>query len=198
MFDELAPENLLGAYAAGYFPMADDGGTIHWLAPEPRAIIELHDFRVSRSLRAVLRRGTFETTFNEAFKEVMSACADRPEGTWISRKLLKAYCLLHRLGFAHSVESWKDGALAGGLYGVALGGVFFGESMFYHVTDASKVALAALVRRMRERDFVLLDVQFITQHLGRLGAREIPREAYERRLHQAIRLPRSLVDRSDR
>ena len=124
---DLTPERLLAAYAVGIFPMADDDGEIHWLAPDPRAIIELDSVNVSRSLRAVVRRRVFAVTVNRAFERVVEACADRPEGTWISRDMRNAYCRLHRLGFAHSVEAWKGSELTGGLYGVAIGGAFFGE-----------------------------------------------------------------------
>jgi len=194
MRHDLSPEKLLAGYAVGIFPMADDLGRVHWLAPDPRAVIELDAFRASRSLRAVVRREVFDVTFNRAFDEVMACCADRPEGTWISEDIKRAYRALHRLGFAHSVEAWGDGALAGGLYGVTLGGVFFGESMFHRVTDASKVALVRLVERLRERRFVLLDVQFMTEHLRGFGAVEMPRVTYERRLRQATRLSRTFAD----
>ncbi|MFQ5414841.1 MAG: leucyl/phenylalanyl-tRNA--protein transferase [Phycisphaerae bacterium] len=191
---DLSPEHLLGAYATGVFPMADDAGVVHWLAPDPRAVIELDGFRTTRSLRQVLRRGTFEIAVNNAFDEVIRACADRAGGTWITREIEAAYCALHELGFAHSVEAWRDGRLAGGLYGVSLRGAFFGESMFFRVPNASKVALAALVTRMRERGFALLDVQFATDHLRRFGAREIPRGVYLRRLADALRVQCSFID----
>lgn len=185
---DLTPNSLLTAYAIGIFPMADEEGEIHWLAPDPRAIIELDKFKTSRSLRTVARRRVFEVSVNRAFKEVIEGCADRAVGTWISPEIRAAYYRLHRLGFAHSVESWKEGTLAGGLYGVALGGAFFGESMFYRVPDASKVAMVKLVEIMRRRGFMLLDVQFMTTHLRRFGAVEIPRAEYERRLSWAIQL----------
>jgi leucyl/phenylalanyl-tRNA--protein transferase len=194
MRSDLAPKNLLAAYAIGIFPMADDEGEIHWLAPDPRAVIELDTFRVSRSLRAVRRRGVFDITINNAFGTVIEHCANRAEGTWISDEIVEAYSLLHRLGFAHSVEAWQNGQLAGGLYGVTIGGAFFGESMFHRVSDASKVALVHLVERMRERGFALLDVQFMTEHLRQFGAIEIPREEYERRLHEALARRCSFVD----
>ena len=194
MREDLTPEILLAAYAAGIFPMADDGGEVHWLAPNPRAVIELDRFQASRSLRTTVRRGVFEVTFNRAFPEIIQACADRQEGTWISAEIKEAYSRLHLLGFAHSVEAWKDEQLAGGLYGVAIGGAFFGESMFHCVTDASKAALVHLVQRMRERKFVLLDVQFMTEHLRQFGATEISRKKYEQRLRQAIELSRTLAD----
>ncbi len=174
--------------------MADEAGRIHWLAPDPRAIIELNAFKVSRSLRAVRRRRVFRVTINSAFEEMTEACAERPEGTWISKEIKAAYTLLHRLGHAHSVEAWKEDELVGGLYGVTIGGAFFGESMFHRVTDASKVALTVLVERMRDRGYSLLDIQFMTEHLRQFGAREIPRREYERRLGAAVRQPCSFVD----
>jgi leucyl/phenylalanyl-tRNA--protein transferase len=194
---DLASDRLLAAYTIGIFPMADDWGEIHWLAPDPRCIIELDGFTVSRSLRAVVRRGIFEMAVDRNFEAVIDACADRPDGTWISADIRKAYVELHRLGFCHSVESWREGRLVGGLYGVAIGGAFFGESMFHRETDASKAALVALVDRLRERGYSLLDVQFMTEHLRRFGAVEIPRVEYERRLRQAIRRRCSFVDRPE-
>ena len=184
---DLEPDRLLAAYAVGIFPMAEDDGAIHWFAPDPRAVIELHGLRISRSLRAVLRRETFRVTINTCFEEVMRACADRDEGTWISDEIFEAYTGLHGLGYAHSVEAWQDDELVGGLYGVSIGGAFFGESMFHQVADASKVALVNLVERMRARELILLDIQFMTPHLRSLGATEIPRVEYERRLEGAIR-----------
>ncbi len=174
--------------------MADEFGEVHWLAPDPRAIIELGHLKVSRSLRTTLRRNTFDLKFNTAFEEVLLACADRPEGTWISQEIAVAYCALHDLGYAHSVEAWNGDCLAGGLYGVAIGGAFFGESMFHRETDASKSALVHLVGRMLARGMTLLDVQFMTPHLNSLGATEIPRHEYERRLQLAVRLPVSFSD----
>ncbi len=182
----LTPELLVRAYAAGAFPM-DVEGRIHWFSPDPRAIIPLDGFHASRTLMQLYRSGRFEIRMNTAFREVIEACADRPEGTWISSEIISAYVELHRLGLAHSLEAWRDGELAGGLYGVALRGAFFGESMFHRRTDASKVALVALVERMRRRGLTLLDVQFLTPHLQRFGAREIPRAAYLRRLRAALR-----------
>jgi leucyl/phenylalanyl-tRNA--protein transferase len=168
--------------------MADDrGGRIRWYAPDPRAIIPLDAFHVPRSLRQTVRTRLFEVTVNADFPAVIRACAEREE-TWISAEIERAYTELHRLGLAHSVETWRDGRLAGGLYGVALGGAFFGESIFSRETDASKVALVALVERLRARGFVLLDTQFLTPHLARFGAVEIPRAEYERRLAAALRL----------
>jgi len=184
----------LAAYAAGIFPMGDEGGKVHWLAPDPRTILDLDTFRASRSLRSICRRRSFTVTLNRAFTDVIKACADRAEGTWITPEIYQAYTGLHQLGYAHSVEAWKEDSLAGGLYGVAIGGAFFGESMFHRVTDASKVALVFLVNRLRERGFALLDVQFMTEHLRQFGAVEIPRVDYERRLQDAVRQPRTFVD----
>jgi leucyl/phenylalanyl-tRNA--protein transferase len=186
--EPLDPALLVRAYAAGIFPMADAGGRINWYAPDPRAIIEHANLRRSRSLRATIRKGRYEVRVNTAFEAVMRACADRPE-TWINAEFIRAYTALHRAGFAHSVEAWQDGELVGGLYGVALGGLFCGESMFSRATDASKVCLVALVDRLVARGFVLHDVQFLTPHLASLGATTIPRAEYERRLAAAIQLP---------
>lgn len=183
----LTPELLLSAYIQGIFPM-DVSGTIQWFSPDPRAIIPLEGFVVSRSLRQAWRRGQFEIRVNTAFESVIRACAQREEETWISEEIIAGYTRLHELGWAHSVESWREGELAGGLYGVAIGGAFFGESMFHRQTDASKIALVALVERMRERGFALLDIQFMTEHLARFGAVEIPRREYLRRLKAAIRI----------
>lgn len=191
---ELSAENLLSAYASGVFPMADDKGELVWLAPDPRAILELDQFKPSRSLRTLVRRGVFAVTVNRAFGDVVAACADRAEGTWISPEIHEAYGRLHDLGFAHSVEAWCGETLAGGLYGVSIGAAFFGESMFHRVTNASKVALVALVDRLRERGFQLLDVQFATDHLRRFGTVEIPRRDYQRRLLAAIQKPCAFDD----
>lgn len=183
----LDPDFLLVAYCNGYFPMATSKmGHIEWFSPDPRAIIPLDAFKVSRSLHQTLKKGTFELRVNTAFEEVMRGCAEREE-TWISEEIIEAYVTLHRRGFGHSVETWLDGRLAGGLYGVAMGGVFFGESMFSHKKDASKVALVHLVRTMREKKFTLLDIQFITDHLRTFGAVEIPRTSYIRLLSKALK-----------
>jgi leucyl/phenylalanyl-tRNA--protein transferase len=192
---DLSPQRLLASYIAGIFPMADEIGEVHWMSPDPRAIIELEQLNVSRSLRAVLKRRKFELRVNACFEEVLVACADRPDGTWISQEIGVAYCALRDLGYAHSVEAWYEGQLAGGLYGVAIGGAFFGESMFHRETDASKAALVHLVQRMLDRKMILLDVQFMTPHLRSMGAVEIPRREYERRLQQAVRLPVAFGDR---
>jgi leucyl/phenylalanyl-tRNA---protein transferase len=180
---------LLEAYATGFFPMSD-GGRIRWYSPNPRGVLPLDRFHVPRRLARVLRGGRFEIHFDTAFRTVIEACAaDREEGSWINREIVESYCALHQAGIAHSVEAWREGKLAGGLYGVALGGAFFGESMFHKVTDASKVALAALVGRLRERGFVLLDIQWATPHLEMFGAIEIPRRRYLLLLEEALRLP---------
>ena len=174
--------------------MADEHtGEVLWFRPDPRAIIPLDGFHVSRSLARTIRRGRFEISVDSDFEGVMRGCADRPEGSWIDERFVAVYGALHRAGAAHSVEAWHEGRLAGGTYGVALGGAFMAESMFHRETDASKVALAALVQQLRERAFTLLDVQYVTPHLETLGAVEISRRGYERRLERALRLPRSFV-----
>lgn len=187
---KLTSELLVTAYSEGIFPMGIEG-EIRWFSPDPRAIIPLDGFHVPHTLRQRVRQGVFEIRVNTAFEEVMRSCAERPDETWITAEIVRAYCELHGLGLAHSVETWKEGRLVGGLYGVTLGGAFFGESMFHRARDASKVALAALVERMRERRFTLLDTQFLTEHLVRFGAIEIPRGEYMRKLAAAIRLRRS-------
>ena len=174
-------ELLIHAYRQAVFPMAMDGGEIAWFSPDPRAIIPLDGFHVPHGLRRTLKKGLFETRVNTAFAEVLRQCAHREE-TWINAEIRSSYGELHRLGYAHSVETWQDGRLVGGLYGVAIGGAFFGESMFHRVTDASKVALHALVERLRARQFSLLDTQWMTNHLATFGAVEIPRLEYQRRL----------------
>jgi leucyl/phenylalanyl-tRNA--protein transferase len=180
-------DELLLAYAAGWFPMADDDGRIRWYSPDPRGILPLDRFHVPRRLARTMRSGAFEVTTDRAFDAVIRACAaDREEGTWISEEIVATYTALHARGLAHSVEVWADGQLAGGLYGVSLRAAFFGESMFHLVTDASKVALAALVERLRSRRFRLLDVQWATPHLERFGAEEISRGAYLRLLKRAL------------
>ena len=178
---------LLEAYCSGIFPMGTDHGEIAWYSPDPRGIIPLDAFHVPHGLRRTLKKGRFEVRINEAFEEVIRACAARAE-TWISKEIIASYLNLHQLGYAHSVEAWRDGRLAGGLYGVALYGAFFGESMFHYETDASKVALVALVRRLQERQYRLLDTQFITSHLQTFGAVEISRGKYLRLLRQALAL----------
>ena len=182
---------LVSAYASGWFPMAVGDGEIRWFSPDPRGIIPLDTFHRSRRLGRLLRHGGFEIAVDRDFETVIRACAvaDRgpdESGTWIDQETLESYCALHDAGYAHSVEVWKDRRLAGGLYGVALGGAFFGESMFHDVTDASKIALVALVDRLREREFTLLDTQWTTAHLEQFGAIEIPRARYLRMLADAL------------
>lgn len=169
--------------------MAEDDGTIYWYDPDPRTIIPLEEFHISRSLKRRLRKDDFEVRCDTAFEKVMIECA-RPapgrETTWISDELIEVYCRLHELGFAHSVETWMDNELVGGVYGVSLAGLFAGESMFSRKTDASKIALVHLVRRLNERGFSLFDVQFTTSHLQRFGAVEVPRAEYHRLLADAL------------
>lgn len=173
-------------YRQGIFPMAAPSyQVITWHQPDPRAIIPLDAFHLSRRLKKKLRKGFFEVTFDRDFLGVMQGCAEgRP--VWISRKFLEVYGEMHRCGKAHSVEVWREGQLAGGTYGVHLGGAFFAESKFHRVTDASKAALAALVERLRERDFALLDVQYLTPHLKQFGTLEIPCAEYLKRLKSAL------------
>ena len=167
--------------------MADHSGKIRWYAPDPRAILEHENVYISRSLRATLRKRMYEVSIDTAFESVMRCCAQR-EDTWINESFISTYTRLHYLGFAHSVETWKNGELVGGLYGVSLGGAFMGESMFSRATDASKVCLIALVEHLKARGYVLHDVQFWTPHLASLGVTEIPRKRYERRLKAALQL----------
>ena len=190
----LTPEGIELAYRHGIFPMADErSGEVLWFRPDPRAVIPLDGFHVSRSLARTLRRSRFEVRVDTAFATVMRGCADRPEGSWISERFVEVYGALHRAGKAHSVEAWRDRRLVGGVYGLALGGAFMAESMFHRETDASKVALAALVGRLSERGFTVLDVQYLTPHLESLGAVEITRREYERRLERALALDRTFV-----
>jgi leucyl/phenylalanyl-tRNA---protein transferase len=169
--------------------MAMEDDSIQWFSPDPRAILPLEDFHVPHALRRLVRKKVFGTTIDNAFSKVIEACAKR-EDTWINLEIIESYTRLHELGCAHSVEAWKEGALAGGLYGVAVGGAFFGESMFHHVTDASKIALVALVEHLRARKFALLDTQWLTPHLQQFGGVEISRNQYLRLLYRAVDLPR--------
>lgn len=188
----MIPSDLLvSAYAGGWFPMAAEPGEIRWYSPDPRGIIPLDSFHVPARLARVLRSGRFQIEIDRGFEAVIRACAeadrdDEDAGTWIDDEIMESYCALHRAGLAHSVEAWQGGRLAGGAYGVAIGGAFFGESMFHHVTDASKVALAALVDRLRTHGYRLLDVQWVTPHLERFGAIEIPRRRYLKLLEEAL------------
>ena len=181
------PALLVGAYSKGLFPMALEDGHIGWFSPDPRGVLPLDTFRIPARLARVVRQDRFEIAIDRDFAGVMRACAERPdEGTWISAEILDAYERLHALGIAHSVETWQDDRLVGGLYGVHLGGAFFGESMFHRVPNASKVALVVLVDRLRERGFTLLDIQWVTPHLVQFGAVEIARTEYLRRLQEAL------------
>lgn len=188
----LTPELLAAAYSRGLFPMADEDGRVLWYDPDPRGILPLDAFHVPRRLAKTVRAGRLEVRVDTAFRRVMEACAAPAPGrerSWISASMVDAYEALSRLGFAHSVETWADGELVGGLYGVALRGLFAGESMFSRRTDASKAALVHLVERLRRGGFVLLDTQFVTPHLCRFGAVEIPRREYRLRLARALRVP---------
>ncbi len=190
------PELLLRAYALGWFPMGTGRRhRIEWFSPDPRGILPLESFHIPARLARVVRQGRFTITTDTAFEQVMRACAARDE-TWITEDIVDSYVSLHRLGFAHAVEAWQDGTLVGGLYGVALGGAFFGESMFHTVTDASRVALVALVERLRARGFVLLDTQWVTPHLAQFGGIEIPRADYLARLSVALTVTGRFVDQT--
>lgn len=183
----IEPDFLLRAYCSGYFPMADPGSReIRWYSPDPRAIFDLSEFHTPRSLSLVVKKKQFEIEIDLQFEEVMRRCAVRKE-TWISEELIRSYVKLHELGFAHSVECWREQKLVGGLYGVSIGGAFFGESMFSGEKNSSKVALVNLIDRLKERGYGLLDTQFLTPHLARFGAREIPREEYLRRLEESLK-----------
>jgi leucyl/phenylalanyl-tRNA--protein transferase len=191
---DLSAERLLEAYRHGIFPWFSEGDPILWWSPDPRMILFPAELRISRSFGKTLRNRSYETRFDSAFDEVLAGCAAprRGEpGTWISGAMIAAYRNMHRLGYAHSVETWIDGALAGGLYGVAIGRVFFGESMFSRSRDASKIALAALVAHLESAGFGLIDCQMRTRHLETLGAREIPRRRFSRLLEELIHYPHS-------
>jgi leucyl/phenylalanyl-tRNA--protein transferase len=186
---ELTPELVLWGYSRGLFPMAESRtGPIHWYEPVLRGILPLDRLKVSRSLSRVLRSGRFRCTYNTAFRDVVTACADR-ETTWISTEILDVYSDLHARGFAHSVEVWLDSDLVGGLYGVGINSAFFGESMFHRVSDASKVALVHLVERLRRHGFSLLDMQYLTPHLETLGGIEISQSVYLDLLRAALIRP---------
>lgn len=185
----LTPENLLSGYVQGIFPMAEADGTIYWYDPDPRTILPVDGFHVSRSLNRRLRRGGFDVTFDKDFRQVMVECAAPAPGreeTWINEELIDLYTAVHKNGFAHSVEVWADGDLVGGVYGVAIRRLFAGESMFSRVTDASKIALFYLIDHLKKQQYTLFDVQFTTDHLKTLGAIEIPRAEYQKRLEQAL------------
>ena len=191
---DLSAERLLAAYARGIFPWFSEGDPILWWSPDPRMVLFPEELRISRSLRKTVKQEVFEIRVDTSFRAVMENCAgprDGQAGTWIVDEILDAYTQLHEMGFAHSVESWREGQLVGGLYGVSLGRAFFGESMFARQTDASKVALVHLVERLRARDYSVIDCQQNTAHLASLGAREIPRAAFSQLLQESIQYPLS-------
>jgi leucyl/phenylalanyl-tRNA--protein transferase len=184
---------LLAAYSSGWFPMADEAGTISWYSPDPRGVMPLDTFHVPSRLERTMRRSALQVRIDTAFAQVMRACAEAERegedgGTWISDEIIASYSALHTQGYAHSVEVHDGDRLVGGLYGVALGGAFFGESMFHTATDASKIALVALIDRLRDRGFTLLDTQWVTPHLQQFGAIEIPRPDYLRKLEESLQL----------
>jgi leucyl/phenylalanyl-tRNA---protein transferase len=188
----IQPELLVSAYASGWFPMAMEDGEIRWFSPDPRGVIPLDRFHVPQRLARIRRQGRFTEEIDRAFEAVIRACAeierDRDDpGTWITEEIIESYCTLHDRGIAHSVETWRNGRLVGGLYGVTLGGAFFGESMFHREANASKVALMALVDRLRARGYTLLDTQWTTAHLEQFGAIEMPRYAYLKQLEKSLR-----------
>jgi leucyl/phenylalanyl-tRNA--protein transferase len=190
---DLSSERLLEAYRLGIFPWYSDDQPILWWSPDPRLTLNLADFKISRSLGKTLRRGHFRVTLDRAFEQVIQSCAAVPreaqDGTWITQEMQEAYINLHGLGYAHSVETWLGDELAGGLYGVSLGKAFFGESMFHLRTDASKVALATLVEKLRGWGFDFIDSQMTTPHMLKLGAKEVPRRVFLKRLQSALRHP---------
>jgi leucyl/phenylalanyl-tRNA--protein transferase len=189
---DLSPERLLTAYRRGVFPWYDATTPILWWSPDPRAIFEIDGLHVSRRLARTIRSGKLQVTVDRDFAGVIRGCADRPgDGNWITPDMLAAYETLHRLGYAHSVETRREGTLVGGIYGVAINGFFAGESMFSRVSDSSKVALAYLLDHLRSRGFQLFDIQFLNPHTQRMGAIEIPRDDYLRRLGEALRSPAS-------
>jgi leucyl/phenylalanyl-tRNA---protein transferase len=190
---DLAPERLLDAYRHGIFPWPMEGIEVPvWWSPDPRAILPLEGFIASQRLLRRIRSGEFQVTSDRAFREVMLGCSTGPgreDGTWISPEMIDAYCTLHKLGHAHSVEVWKNGLLVGGTYGVAIGGLFAAESMFYRARDASKVALYKLVDHLNARGYQLLDVQQWTPHTGSLGVIEVRRTKYLKRLAEVVEMP---------
>jgi len=192
---DLTPERMLDAYSHGIFPFFDDSTPPLWWSPDPRAIIEIDGLHVSRRLARTLRAGKFTHTLNRAFGEVVAACArvGGEDGVWITDTMVAAYTAMHRLGHAHSLEVWCEGELAGGVFGIAVGGFFAGESMFTRVTDGSKAALAFLFERLKARGFRLSDVQYINDHTASLGAVEIPRRVYLRRLAEAVKVQTTLA-----
>ena len=191
---EITTEDLLYGYMNGIFPMAESDGTIYWYSPDPRAVIPIDSYKPSKSLRPVLNKKTFEIKVNANFESVMRGCSkprSLEDSTWISEEIIESYTALHNLGYAHSVEAWREDKLVGGLYGVSINGVFFGESMFSMESNSSKVAFHYLIEILRANQFELLDTQFINDNVLRYGAIEISREDYMRRLQKALLLKRS-------
>ena len=191
---DLSPQRLIEAYRSGIFPWFNEGEPILWWSPDPRMVLILGagELKISRSLGKVLKKGEYEIRFDSAFSQVMQACAaprKRQAGTWIHPDMISAYTVLHQMGLAHSVETWIDGELMGGLYGIALGRMFFGESMFSHVPDASKIAFVHLVKQLERWNFGMIDCQMKTAHLASLGAREIPREEFSQKLKELVNCP---------
>jgi leucyl/phenylalanyl-tRNA--protein transferase len=187
---QLTPQMLLNAYCQGYFPMADpDDEKIYWYDPDPRTILPLESFHIPRRLQRTVKQKKFDIRIDTAFEQVMRCCAEpraKQDRTWINEELLELYVALHRHGFAHSVETWLNGELVGGVYGVSVGGLFAGESMFSRARDSSKVALVALVDVLKRNGYVLFDVQFTNDHLKQFGVVEIPRSHYKIRLEGAL------------
>lgn len=184
----IEPRALINAYCNGIFPMGMDNGRLSWFSPDPRGIIPIEGFLVPRSVRAELRRVDFEIRVNTAFRSVVRTCGDRDD-TWITQEIVASYELLHKMGYAHSVETWHEDELVGGLYGVSIGGAFFGESMFSSVSGGSKAALVWLIEHLRKKKFILHDTQWTTPHLAMFGGREISRDDYMRLLERAVHLP---------
>lgn len=188
--NKLTADDLIYGYLNGIFPMADEDGTLYWYAPDPRAVIPIDTYKPAKSLRPVLNQNRFEVRINANFEQVMRYCSvprSDDDSTWISDEIIAAYTELHRMGLAHSVETYQNNELVGGLYGVALGAAFFGESMFHHVSDASKVAFHYLMLTLRQQGYVLLDTQFINDNVRRFGAIEIPKAEYLKQLRAAVR-----------
>ena len=190
---DLCQDRLLQAYSMGIFPWFTETEPIMWWSPDPRLVLYPDEIRISRSLQKTIKKGLFNITMDQAFDQVINQCARVPrkigEGTWIGPDMIKAYCQLHASGYAHSVEAWQNDTLVGGLYGVSLGKSFFGESMFTHVTNASKVAFAALVDRLKSFSFDLIDCQVTTEHLISFGAREVPRATFLEQLKESLKTP---------
>ncbi len=190
---DLCQERLLQAYSMGIFPWYTENEPIMWWSPDPRLVLYPDEIRISRSLRKTINKGLFKITMDQVFNQVINQCAGAPrkigEGTWIVPEMIEAYCQLHVSGYAHSVEAWQKDTLVGGLYGVSLGKSFFGESMFTHVTDASKVAFVALVDHLKTLSFDLIDCQVTTEHLISFGAREVPRQTFLKQLKESLETP---------